>query len=248
MGAGGDDRSAGRAAPGRSASGHRDASRRSRRSKASSSTATRTPMVRWERRISWASPPPCNAWRRPWTTPCAASARSCCRDFRPSTTWWRSRTATVAAWPSTRPAPRFPSAPWATSAGTPTSAARRWWSAWAARRCSPRACFPAKNCARCRCWITASTCCACRTIAASPRPSREILRFAEKRLEELNRRERRPCPASSLVVGLQCGGSDAFSGVTCNPAVGYAADLLVRAGRDGACSPKSPKSATPCIC
>jgi galactarate dehydratase len=58
----------------------------------------------------------------------------------------------------------------------------------------------------------------------------EILRFAEKRLEELNRRERRPCPASSLVVGLQCGGSDAFCGVTCNPAVGYAADLLVRAG------------------
>jgi galactarate dehydratase len=32
------------------------------------------------------------------------------------------------------------------------------------------------------------------------------------------------------VVGLQCGGSDAFSGVTCNPAVGVAADLLVRAG------------------
>jgi galactarate dehydratase len=32
------------------------------------------------------------------------------------------------------------------------------------------------------------------------------------------------------VIGLQCGGSDAFSGVTSNPAVGYAADLLVRAG------------------
>ena len=43
-------------------------------------------------------------------------------------------------------------------------------------------------------------------------------------------RQRRTCPASDLVVGLQCGGSDAFSGVTCNPAVGYAADLLVRAG------------------
>jgi galactarate dehydratase len=57
-----------------------------------------------------------------------------------------------------------------------------------------------------------------------------ILRAAESRLEELNRRRRRSCPASSLVVGLQCGGSDAFSGVTCNPAVGYAADLLVRAG------------------
>jgi galactarate dehydratase len=33
-----------------------------------------------------------------------------------------------------------------------------------------------------------------------------------------------------LVVGLQCGGSDGFSGVTCNPAVGFAADLLARAG------------------
>ena len=57
-----------------------------------------------------------------------------------------------------------------------------------------------------------------------------ILRFAEKRLEELNRRERQSVPAGELVVGLQCGGSDAFSGVTCNPAVGFAADLLVRAG------------------
>jgi galactarate dehydratase len=37
-------------------------------------------------------------------------------------------------------------------------------------------------------------------------------------------------PASALVVGVQCGGSDAFSGVTANPAVGYCTDLLVRAG------------------
>lgn len=58
----------------------------------------------------------------------------------------------------------------------------------------------------------------------------DILRFAEKWLEELNRRRRVPCPASQLIVGLQCGGSDAFSGVTANPAVGHAADLLVRAG------------------
>src|SRR5579884_335902 len=57
-----------------------------------------------------------------------------------------------------------------------------------------------------------------------------IMRAAEKRLEQLNRRQRQTVPASELVVGLQCGGSDAFSGVTCNPAVGYAADLLVRAG------------------
>jgi galactarate dehydratase len=57
-----------------------------------------------------------------------------------------------------------------------------------------------------------------------------ILEAAEKRLAELNRRTRTTVPASELCVGLQCGGSDAFSGVTCNPAVGYAADLLVRAG------------------
>ena len=37
-------------------------------------------------------------------------------------------------------------------------------------------------------------------------------------------------PASELVVGVQCGGSDAFSGVTANPAVGFCTDLLVRAG------------------
>jgi galactarate dehydratase len=57
-----------------------------------------------------------------------------------------------------------------------------------------------------------------------------IMRHAEKRLAELDRRRRVACPAAELVVGLQCGGSDAFSGVTCNPAVGFAADLLVRAG------------------
>jgi galactarate dehydratase len=57
-----------------------------------------------------------------------------------------------------------------------------------------------------------------------------ILEAAEKRLEILNRRKRTSVPASELIVGLQCGGSDAFSGITANPAVGYAADLLVRAG------------------
>ena len=51
-------------------------------------------------------------------------------------------------------------------------------------------------------------------------------RLAEKRLAELNRRTRVTRPASDLVVGLQCGGSDAFSGVTANPAVGYASDLV----------------------
>jgi altronate hydrolase len=41
---------------------------------------------------------------------------------------------------------------------------------------------------------------------------------------------REPVPASELVLGLQCGGSDGYSGITANPALGAAADLLVRHG------------------
>lgn len=58
----------------------------------------------------------------------------------------------------------------------------------------------------------------------------KIVEVARMRLKELNMREREPCDLSGLVVGLQCGGSDAFSGVTANPAIGHAADLLVDAG------------------
>jgi galactarate dehydratase len=57
-----------------------------------------------------------------------------------------------------------------------------------------------------------------------------IMRQAEKHLARLNARRRQTVPASELVVGVQCGGSDAFSGVTANPAVGFCTDLLVRAG------------------
>ena len=57
-----------------------------------------------------------------------------------------------------------------------------------------------------------------------------IMRQAELHLERLNDRTRVTLPASELVVGVQCGGSDAFSGVTANPAVGFCTDLLVRAG------------------
>ena len=57
-----------------------------------------------------------------------------------------------------------------------------------------------------------------------------IFEMCRARLEILDRRRRETCPASDLVIGLQCGGSDAFSGVTANPALGHAADLLVRAG------------------
>jgi galactarate dehydratase len=57
-----------------------------------------------------------------------------------------------------------------------------------------------------------------------------IMDTARVHLERLDARRREICPASKLVVGVQCGGSDAFSGVTANPAVGFATDLLVRAG------------------
>jgi len=57
-----------------------------------------------------------------------------------------------------------------------------------------------------------------------------ILATAEQHLQRLNARRRVTVPASELVVGVQCGGSDALSGVTANPAVGYCTDLLVRAG------------------
>ena len=56
------------------------------------------------------------------------------------------------------------------------------------------------------------------------------MELAAHHLEKLNRRQRTTCPASDLVVGMQCGGSDALSGITANPAAGFAADLIVRAG------------------
>ena len=48
-------------------------------------------------------------------------------------------------------------------------------------------------------------------------------------LAEANRAQRAPAPLSALTVGLQCGGSDGFSGISANPTVGYVSDLLVRA-------------------
>jgi altronate hydrolase len=49
-------------------------------------------------------------------------------------------------------------------------------------------------------------------------------------LPAANAVERVPVPASNLLVALQCGGSDSFSGLTANPALGYASDLIVRHG------------------
>jgi galactarate dehydratase len=58
----------------------------------------------------------------------------------------------------------------------------------------------------------------------------ELMSMAEKKLQRLNRRKRTELPLAKLCVGMQCGGSDTFSGVTANPAAGHASDLLVSAG------------------
>ncbi len=49
-------------------------------------------------------------------------------------------------------------------------------------------------------------------------------------LTEINKIERSPAPLSKLCVGVKCGGSDGFSGISANPAVGYTSDLLVALG------------------
>jgi altronate dehydratase large subunit len=49
-------------------------------------------------------------------------------------------------------------------------------------------------------------------------------------LERASRHTREPVPLSELILAVQCGGSDAFSGITANPALGIASDMLVAAG------------------
>jgi altronate hydrolase len=55
----------------------------------------------------------------------------------------------------------------------------------------------------------------------------EAIRSMAPRLQSLRRE---PSPASALVLGMECGGSDGYSGITANPALGAAADLLIRHG------------------
>lgn len=59
---------------------------------------------------------------------------------------------------------------------------------------------------------------------------RRICEMAERKLARLNERHREALPLSDLLLGVQCGGSDAFSGVASNPAIGYCVDLLVAGG------------------
>ena len=65
-----------------------------------------------------------------------------------------------------------------------------------------------------------------RTVAAGIEAVEAMLPLADAARRE-------PCPAADLTVALQCGGSDAWSGVSANPAVGHACDLLVAQGGTG---------------
>lgn len=58
----------------------------------------------------------------------------------------------------------------------------------------------------------------------------EAIRKTFTGLIELNKTERKPAPLSDLCIGVKCGGSDGFSGISANPAVGYCADLVVALG------------------
>lgn len=57
-----------------------------------------------------------------------------------------------------------------------------------------------------------------------------IIDMAERKLEKLDKRKRTPCSLDKLCIGVQCGGSDAFSGITANPSIGYCSDLLTGYG------------------
>jgi len=56
------------------------------------------------------------------------------------------------------------------------------------------------------------------------------LKDVERMLPEVNRAAREECSASEIVLGVKCGGSDGFSGISANPSLGRAADLLVCSG------------------
>ena len=78
--------------------------------------------------------------------------------------------------------------------------------------------------------ITPDNCLTLQDFAGHDAMMQAILDMADKKLQKLNLRRREKLPLSELLIGMQCGGSDAFSGITANPSAGYAADMLVRGG------------------
>ncbi len=58
----------------------------------------------------------------------------------------------------------------------------------------------------------------------------ESMKLLRELADNMRHEKRVPCPASKLVIGLKCGGSDGFSGITANPAIGGFSDLLIAQG------------------
>jgi len=70
-------------------------------------------------------------------------------------------------------------------------------------------------------------------IGGTRKTIQEGVEMIKQMLPILNKNKREKSPASELIVGLECGGSDAYSGMTANPALGSAVDLLVKNGGTG---------------
>ena len=67
-------------------------------------------------------------------------------------------------------------------------------------------------------------------IGSTRRTTEAGIAFVKEALQDANKVQRETVPASELTVALQCGGSDGYSGISANPALGAASDLLVRHG------------------
>ena len=78
--------------------------------------------------------------------------------------------------------------------------------------------------------ITSENCLYLQDCEGHEAAEKAIMELAEQKLRILNKRKRQTLPLSQLLIGMQCGGSDSLSGVSANPAAGYASDLLVRGG------------------
>lgn len=68
------------------------------------------------------------------------------------------------------------------------------------------------------------------TMGGTQKTTKAGIEAIHEMLEQANQAQRQPVPASHLVIGLECGGSDGLSGITANPALGAAGDLVVRHG------------------
>ncbi len=68
------------------------------------------------------------------------------------------------------------------------------------------------------------------TEGGTPKLVEKVIARIDALLPQVNAVEREPVPLSELKLAMQCGGSSGVSGISCNPALGYAVDLLVRQG------------------